>query len=69
MGEPVHVGVQVALQVFGADRVVNAVDAPLGIAPEAFDIVGMGASCNVLLGAAGDLAVVRIRSQRRVMER
>ena len=51
MVEPVHVGVEVALQVFGADRVVNSVDAPLGVAPETFNIVGMGASCNVLLGA------------------
>ena len=51
MVEAVHVGVEVALQVFGADRVVNAVDAPLGVAPETFNIVGMGASCNVLLGA------------------
>ena len=44
MVEPVHVGVEVALQVFGADRVVNAVDSPLRVTPEAFDIVGMGAS-------------------------
>ena len=53
MVEAEDIGIKVALQVFGADRVVNAVDAPLGVAPETFNIVGMGASCNVLLGAVG----------------
>ena len=51
MVEAEHVGIQIALQVLGTDNVVNAVDSSLGIAPETFDIVGMGASCNVLLGA------------------
>ena len=43
MVEAVDVGVQVTLQVPRADNVVNAVDAPPGVAPEPFDIVGMGA--------------------------
>ena len=51
MIEPVDIGIKVALQVFGADGVVDAIDSPLRVTPEAFDIVGMGASCNVLLGA------------------
>ena len=53
MVEPEDVGVKVALEVLGADNVVNAVDAPLGVAPEPFDIVSMGAARHVLLGAVG----------------
>ena len=43
MVEAVHVGVEVALQVFGADRVVNAVDAPLGVAPRNLQYCGNSA--------------------------
>ena len=51
MVEAEDIGIKVALQILGADDVVNAVDSPFRVAPEAFDIVGMGASCNVLFGA------------------
>ena len=51
MVEAEDIGIKIALQILGADDVVNAVDAPLGVAPETFNIVGVGASCNVLLGA------------------
>jgi hypothetical protein len=51
MVEAEDIGIKVALQILWADGVVDTIDSPLRVTPEAFDIVGMGASCNVLLGA------------------
>ena len=51
MIEPVHVGIQAALQGLGADRMVNPVDSPLRVAPEPLDVVRVRPSRDVLLGA------------------
>ena len=66
MIEAVDVGVQVALEILGADDVVNAVDTPLGVAPEPFDVVGMGAARHVLLGTV-DHGFVGIAKARQVI--
>ena len=58
MIEPVHVGIEVALEVLGADRMIHAVNAPLGVAPKSFDVVGMGAASDVLLGRVLDCSVL-----------
>ena len=50
MIEPVDVGIEVSLQVLEADSMIHAVNAPLGIAPKTFDIVGVSPASDVLLG-------------------
>ena len=57
MIESVHVGIQVSLEVLGADSVVHPVDAPLDIAPHPLDIVGVDPSHDVLLGRVLDRLV------------
>lgn len=46
------------MQVLGTDRMVNAVDTTLDVAPEPFHVVGMDVSEHVLLGAVLDDFVV-----------
>ena len=51
---PEHVGVQIPLKVLRGDDVVNAVDAAFGVAPKAFDVVGVGAAGDVFFGPMTD---------------
>ena len=54
MVEPEDVGVQVALQVLGADHMVNAVNPALGVAPKTLNVIGMDIAGDVLLGGVND---------------
>ena len=37
-----HMGIEVGLEILGADNVVNPVNPPLDVAPYPFNIVGVG---------------------------
>ena len=48
------VGVQVGLEVLGADGMVNTVNTPLDVAPETLKTVDVGVAINILLGSMSD---------------
>ena len=54
MVEPEDVRVQVVLQILCADCVVNPINAALGIAPKALNVIGMDIAGDVLLGGVND---------------
>ena len=65
--ESVDVGVEIGLKVFGADNVVDAVDAALDVAPHAFDVVGVDSPSDVLFGMVSDSGVEVTESAKPVV--
>ena len=65
--ESADVGVEIGLKVFGADNVVNAVDAALDVAPHAFDVVGVDSPSDVLFGMVSDSGVEVTESAKPVV--
>ena len=66
---PEGVGVEIALEVFGADPMVNSADTPLYQAPKTLDGVGMHISHHVDFGPTMNVPMLVIHILERVIGR